>query len=306
MPSDDDFDLFQDRDPTPEETLLLAQRATLLAKAANDSIAASAGTTEGRRKRYLLNPTLRATPRILHAVWSRTECESILTAVEEATRVEGWDTHRHDAFRTVDVPVERLQSEVAEFVRASLEDRVLGVVGKEIGFEKEDFEFVDLFFVLYDATPNSSGRVSQTSLEAHTDGCLISFNVLLNPPAQFVGGGTRFPTLDQTIMLGQGDCVVHDSKLLHEGRQILSGRRVICVGFVESRRKGSVAGKTAGKRDRAMMRQNNVYAKNMSPVVFPLDIFPIIAKHCHPIDARKIQRLNKGISCVITTNDLVW
>ncbi|KAJ3284877.1 hypothetical protein HK104_009745 [Borealophlyctis nickersoniae] len=45
----------------------------------------------------------------------------------------------------------------------------------------------------------------------------------------------------------------------------------------------------------------------MSPaVVLPSDIFPIIARHCHPVDARNIQRLNKEISSVITTNDLVW
>ncbi|KAJ3277446.1 hypothetical protein HK104_003293 [Borealophlyctis nickersoniae] len=44
----------------------------------------------------------------------------------------------------------------------------------------------------------------------------------------------------------------------------------------------------------------------MAPVVLPADIFPLIVRHCHPRDARSIQRLNKKIASVITTNDLVW
>ncbi|KAJ3275311.1 hypothetical protein HK104_003917, partial [Borealophlyctis nickersoniae] len=46
--------------------------------------------------------------------------------------------------------------------------------------------------------------------------------------------------------------------------------------------------------------------KETSPVVLPSDIFPIIIRHCHPADARNIRRLNKDISSVIATNDLVW
>ncbi|KAJ3286786.1 hypothetical protein HK104_008873 [Borealophlyctis nickersoniae] len=46
--------------------------------------------------------------------------------------------------------------------------------------------------------------------------------------------------------------------------------------------------------------------KNKSPVVLPSDIFPIIVRYCHPADARTIQRLNKEIASVVTTNSLVW
>ncbi|KAJ3281701.1 hypothetical protein HK104_011321, partial [Borealophlyctis nickersoniae] len=51
---------------------------------------------------------------------------------------------------------------------------------------------------------------------------------------------------------------------------------------------------------------NTLLPKEKSPVVLPSDIFPIIARHCHPLDARKLQLLNKEISSVITTKDLVW
>ena len=100
--------------------------------------------------------------------------------------------------------------------------------------------------VLYDADPSPSSK-SQTSLSPHTDGCLLSFNILLNEPSAFIGGGTRFPTLDKTILPNRGDCVVHDAKLLHEGKKITSGRRVICVGFVETRRDGPIGQKRPGR-----------------------------------------------------------
>ncbi|KAI8904677.1 hypothetical protein EDD86DRAFT_194539 [Gorgonomyces haynaldii] len=94
------------------------------------------------------------------------------------------------------------------------------------GFGPGDLKLLDLFFVQY------SNR--QPELKAHRDGCLISFNILLNDPSEFDGGGTLFLP-DNLVQPQKGECVVHDSRLLHAGHPITQGERKILVGFVETR-----------------------------------------------------------------------
>ena len=87
----------------------------------------------------------------------------------------------------------------------------------------------DLFVVKYSAAPGA-----QADLKPHTDGSIISFNVLLNDSAEFDGGGTHFLHLDATISAERGGCVVHDSKYTHAGQPITRGVRYLLVGFVET------------------------------------------------------------------------
>lgn len=68
----------------------------------------------------------------------------------------------------------------------------------------------------------------------HTDGCLISFNILLNPQSEFEGGGTLFEGIDAPVEISQGDCVVHDAHIKHGGMDITRGTRLILVGFVDT------------------------------------------------------------------------
>jgi hypothetical protein len=96
---------------------------------------------------------------------------------------------------------------------------ILRHLEEQTGFLNGDLELLDCFFVCY---------------EPHTDSCLLSFNVLLNSPHEFIGGGTRFVNLNQTKKISQGEALLHSAKMLHEGVRIEEGRRIILVGFVES------------------------------------------------------------------------
>jgi hypothetical protein len=94
----------------------------------------------------------------------------------------------------------------------------------------------------------------QAALELHRDASLLSFNVLLSDTSAFSGGGTVFPHLaersggcagslgcdvadaDGVVRLTRGDACVHGGGVLHSGRAVTCGRRLLLVGFVDSRR----------------------------------------------------------------------
>ncbi|KAI9003860.1 hypothetical protein DFJ74DRAFT_693902 [Hyaloraphidium curvatum] len=273
-PDEDDsssFSLFS-ASPTSDASSLHAARlrdarTSALAAADRDALLApdlSGSRTdlrgvEARRRRYKLSGPHRKLLRIPN-VWTAEECQRVARACERA----GFGGERHDAFPTYDVAVAKLADEERDFVARTLRERVLVPATERLGFHHSDFEYRDLFVVRYDA------RDGQQGLGEHTDGCLVSFNVLLNPPEEFEGGGTFFPELDQTadtdpqesdsdsrtLSTQKVDCkdesppspdgylasnalgsaLVHDAKLLHAGRPITSGVRLICVGFVDTRR----------------------------------------------------------------------
>ena len=57
---------------------------------------------------------------------------------------------------------------------------------------------------------------------------------MLNEESEFDGGGTRFVQSGEVVYLHRGECVVHDSKVVHEGVAVSRGVRYIVVGFVET------------------------------------------------------------------------
>ena len=73
----------------------------------------------------------------------------------------------------------------------------------------------------------------QSGLALHCDGSLLSFNLLLNNPGDFEGGGTFFETSGETHHLARGDALLHCGKLRHAGAPVLHGLRVILVGFID-------------------------------------------------------------------------
>eukprot|EP00511_Aplanochytrium_stocchinoi_P010448 CAMPEP_0204872328 /NCGR_PEP_ID=MMETSP1348-20121228/37884_1 /ASSEMBLY_ACC=CAM_ASM_000700 /TAXON_ID=215587 /ORGANISM="Aplanochytrium stocchinoi, Strain GSBS06" /LENGTH=368 /DNA_ID=CAMNT_0052027127 /DNA_START=357 /DNA_END=1463 /DNA_ORIENTATION=- len=90
----------------------------------------------------------------------------------------------------------------------------------------DDLYCKDLFFVKYETT-------KQNGLELHRDGALLSFNILLSEPSDFIGGGTFFQHLDAVVSTNKGDALAHDSQAMHAGNPIQHGGRIILVGFVE-------------------------------------------------------------------------
>ncbi|KAI9202837.1 uncharacterized protein BJ171DRAFT_426007 [Polychytrium aggregatum] len=257
----DSFDLFGDT--SPDDQALLASRSQSLGQARQAILAKPIRSAEERRRRYVNWEGRKTNWTVLPAVWSSAECDHILEAIQDIADREGWESDRHSAFPTTDLPLTRFPEALQEFVRSSLTERVLHTSGSTLGFEHGDLAFVDLFFVRYEAS-------GQRMLSPHTDGCLLSFNVLLNSPNEFEGGGTTvFPSTastsdavpqPQTIHIRRGDCLLHDSKIMHSGNEVTHGQRIICVGFVDTQRDGharKVPGQTHSGRMSGMLEHSS-------------------------------------------------
>jgi hypothetical protein len=67
--------------------------------------------------------------------------------------------------------------------------------------------FIDLFCVQYVATDQCQDNQRMDRLEAHRDGSILSFTILLSPPENFQGGGTFFDALIN-------DANIHDSGVI--------------------------------------------------------------------------------------------
>jgi hypothetical protein len=157
---------------------------------------------------------------------SVTECQNILNNI--SLQNSEWLTSRHSAFATTDIPVSSLP-DLATSLPDLLKDRLLSKhIAPYFGFHPtRDLAFRDLFIVRY-------AHDAQRGLQMHTDGCLVSFNVLLNSHADFEGGGTLFEGIEKPVQIQQGDCVIHDAHLRHGGMEVSSGVRMILVGFVDT------------------------------------------------------------------------
>lgn len=168
----------------------------------------------------------------LEGCFSGEECSSILSSTFDYVNEYSWSTKRHTAYPTRDVAVRNLPALRGDFINHLVELKVLPHICKETGFMPSDLYVVDLFVVNYEA------HIGQKGLATHTDGCLISFNVLLNDSAEFEGGGTMINS--SLYRLERGGCIVHDAKLPHSGVPISRGQRLILVGFLESKRRNDL------------------------------------------------------------------
>lgn len=196
-------------------------------------------------------------PSALHSI----HVESILTP-EEAARcltlaktyaIESgcWnqpDSARHQTYATCDFAIEECETLETYLKKIGFNDRLWNRMSTLYVVEVEDLMYLDFFCANYRAR---DGRHYHTMdrLEAHRDGSLLSFTVLLTPPSQFAGGGTFFDALrdvepddNQVDVLFPsgvirpprvGDCVMHSGKLLHGADVVMSGERTILVGFID-------------------------------------------------------------------------
>ena len=147
--------------------------------------------------------------------------------------VHGWQTSRHAAHPTTDfsvVDAPALWSELSAVVERTVFPTLF-----ELFFPTSSdataLTLNDLFFVRYDATTAEGQR----ALEPHRDGSILSFNIALSSPEDFVGGGTRFVGADVVVSARRaGDLIAHSGKVLHAGDPITAGVRCILVGFVSA------------------------------------------------------------------------
>eukprot|EP00158_Paraphelidium_tribonemae_P007953 Partr_v1_DN28407_c0_g1_i1_m41195 putative P4Hc len=214
--------------PTVEEELLLQElRARRLQekRARLDSL--QLDTLERRRLRYLDNSESRHAVRVLEGFAARSLCHQLCEYFQSFT---AWKTDRHSSYATRDTAVEAIDCDLVKGAIQELCKRAVHAISEMFHFHEGDLEMLDAFVISYDASLEGADH-----LEMHTDGCLISFNLLLNPSHQFESGGTLFKLDNRLIRSQQGDLIVHDSKQEHAGVKITRGKRYLLVGFVDSR-----------------------------------------------------------------------
>lgn len=206
-------------------------------------------TCAQHRVAYMLTPSQRLQPTILADIFSVRECELVLgSVVEYVRRRGGLQTDRHEKFATTDVPVSELTQDfddgadeddaavsvlatkkkaVGDVIQEWVVKRILARMAGAAGFRHQDLGLKDLFVVCYagsnDETTATRKRVADTpvypipskqaSLSLHSDGCLLSFSLLLNHHDAFEGGGTFFKGSGKTFCVEQGGLLMHDAGL---------------------------------------------------------------------------------------------
>jgi hypothetical protein len=182
----------------------------------------------------------------------------LVLAQDYASRTGRWDRPdfgRHAVYATCDFCVDDCRPLRQFLDDLNFDRRLFQLMGDRYGIPSDDLEFLDLFCANYRAESESSEKgddITATStktmdrLEPHRDGSLLSFTVLLSPPAEFSGGGTFFDALrdepedlDGCLHAGgvvrpkrEGCAVLHTGKALHGADAVEAGSRVVLVGFV--------------------------------------------------------------------------
>ena len=222
-----------------EDQLLLQsaeQRAALKARAQENGAARVAES-------FAVPESLRVA-HVLEAVWTPAQCVRVLSATRN---VDEWTTQRHGRFPTNDLPLTKLGEPLNSSVRQLLRRTVLAPMARMHNWlpkgdsqpaatsqEEVDYadsmrlSFRDLFVIRY-----SCALGLQPGLQLHRDGSLVSFNILLNEASEFDGGGTILEQEGRTVLIQQGDCLVHSGKVRHGAAQVTRGERFVLVAFVD-------------------------------------------------------------------------
>jgi predicted 2-oxoglutarate/Fe(II)-dependent dioxygenase YbiX len=142
---------------------------------------------------------------------------------------DGWTSKRHKNYPTTDLPLIEIQN-LSTIVNNIIRYDILVKIAEKYNVNKYFLDVNDIFIVKYDAN-------KQNNLEKHKDGCAFSFNVLLNSPEEFEGGGTIFyNTSDENnfkiVNNTKGGLIFHSGQQLHAGNIITKGIRYILVGFI--------------------------------------------------------------------------
>ena len=152
-------------------------------------------------------------------------CRYIINESEKyATNNGGFMTTRHTKYPTTVLPVDKIPS-IFGLILETLQSIIVKIQDSYGLNEGILFNIKEMFVVKYKHDePNH--------LEMHNDGSFISFNILLNNPTDFEGGGTYFED-GVTILLDQGDMLIHSGHTKHADQRITKGCQYILVGFID-------------------------------------------------------------------------
>ena len=158
---------------------------------------------------------------------------NILCLDDGAVNSEGWCTRRHTFHPTTDLSVDVLQNEkVKAEVNAELKKLIVqaSIIYKT---RKNRITVDDAFVVKYSCNASDG----QKELGEHMDGSEFTFNIQLNSPTEYTGGGTLlgepFSPCNNKVRLDQGRMLCHAGRQRHSGIRIKSGVRYILVVFLK-------------------------------------------------------------------------
>jgi hypothetical protein len=178
---------------------------------------------------------------------AETICKMATEFAEQTGRWDSPDQVRHQSYATCDFPIDECSTIEEYFDKIDFDGRLFERMATLYGIDVEDLSYLDLFCVRYEAKQDPDAMDSEVMdrLEAHRDGSLLSFSLLLNTPDHFEGGGTFYEGLRGIPPSGilhsggvirperAGDIVLHCGKVLHGADVVTSGYRIVLVGFVD-------------------------------------------------------------------------
>lgn len=186
-------------------------------------------------------------------VISNTLCDFIINESEKYAHINGgWYTKRHRNYPTTDIPIKEIPN-LNIIVQNLIKYEVFPVISYRYNVSKYFLDCNDIFIVKYDAN-------FQNKLDRHKDGSVFSFNILLNDPSNFEGGGTIIHENgnDVLVLNTKGGLLLHSGRCYHAGNKITKGVRYILVGFVSYMKEYSINNKISYKI------KNNINAWNIT------------------------------------------
>eukprot|EP00804_Cyclotella_cryptica_P028514 CCRYP_014794-RB/>CCRYP_014794-RB protein AED:0.00 eAED:0.00 QI:1118/1/1/1/1/1/2/122/560 len=168
------------------------------------------------------------------------ECDDIRMMADNHTIHQSQNGSHTPVWRTLytytkmDLPV----CEVTD-MREKYTDRILldvkRIVGEVFGKKREAMalrprSWKEPHMLLYQAL---EGKPHHTGIEMHYDGCDITWQAMLTRNDEYEGGGTYFRCLRKTVLLRQGQVLVHPGELYHKGIDVTYGVRCLLVCFTD-------------------------------------------------------------------------
>lgn len=166
-------------------------------------------------------------------ILSNTLCDYIINENEKYASLNisnlnptGWTTTRHENYPTTDLPLNNILS-LKTLINNIIRTDIFELISKSYNVNKYFLDCNDIFIVKY-------SHDKQNKLEKHQDGSIFSFNILLNSPESFEGGGTNLEQKEGEILLEntKGGLIIHCGRCFHKGNEIKSGKRYLLVGFI--------------------------------------------------------------------------
>ena len=171
---------------------------------------------------------------------------------------ENGSRKRYASLRNSDIGEVRVSSMVngRKWLTQAMSEKLLPLLESKYGISSEDLTLHDALIIGYGYFGN--GEVPTRSQPLHRDTSLVSLNIALSNPDEYVGGGTFFEALSyESSLTGvslqnpKGHVLCHSSGLVHAGYGLQSGQRWVLVLFLLAKDVPQVARRCHAQGSRA-------------------------------------------------------